>query len=386
MQHNGLRKANERAVLSIVAFNPGVSNAEISRLSGLAPQTVSAILADVEKAGLISRGQVLRGRRGQPATPIFLRPDGRYCLGCEIGWRHLQSVLINLHGEVQVERQDVHDFPDARTIVGRVGEHARALAETLAPEARGRLAGLGIAMPTYIWRTIEEVGADAEQVRLWQELDLTRALSAETGLEVTIYNDGNAACWSELIATPRPRPSDVIYFLVSHFIAAGVIGQGTLWEGPSGNSANLGSMLIDARDDGPRVAHHVASLGALADRLEAAGRPRPVGPYGAWDWDGFEPVLGEWLEAGAVALARVIFNTAVVIEAKVAVIDGAMPRPVVERLVERVVHHLGTLPSTSLGPPQVMGGRLGPLAPAIGAAELPLYRRYLSRSLADITG
>lgn len=40
-------------------------------MSGLAPQTVSAILNDVEAAGLIVRGEVLRGRRGQPATPIF---------------------------------------------------------------------------------------------------------------------------------------------------------------------------------------------------------------------------------------------------------------------------------------------------------------------------
>jgi hypothetical protein len=92
LQHTGLRRANERAVLTLVAFNPGVSNAEISRLSGLAPQTVSAILVDVERAGLITRGQVLRGRRGQPATPIFLKADGRFAIGCEIGWRHMESV------------------------------------------------------------------------------------------------------------------------------------------------------------------------------------------------------------------------------------------------------------------------------------------------------
>jgi DNA-binding MarR family transcriptional regulator len=41
-------------------------------LSGLSPQTVSAILATLEADGLITRGPVLRGRRGQPATPIIL--------------------------------------------------------------------------------------------------------------------------------------------------------------------------------------------------------------------------------------------------------------------------------------------------------------------------
>ena len=40
LQHNGLRRANERAVLTVIGFNPGLSNAEIARMSGLAPQTV----------------------------------------------------------------------------------------------------------------------------------------------------------------------------------------------------------------------------------------------------------------------------------------------------------------------------------------------------------
>src|SRR6218665_2012319 len=99
LQHQGLRRANERAVLSVVGFNPGVSNADIARLSGLAPQTVSAILAEIDRAGLITRGEVLRGRRGQPATPIFLKADGAFSIGVEIGWRHLDVLLLNLNAE-----------------------------------------------------------------------------------------------------------------------------------------------------------------------------------------------------------------------------------------------------------------------------------------------
>ena len=64
VQHASLRAANRRAVLTTIAFNPGISNADVSRRTGLAPQTASAIVADLEGEGLISRGEVLRGRRG----------------------------------------------------------------------------------------------------------------------------------------------------------------------------------------------------------------------------------------------------------------------------------------------------------------------------------
>src|SRR5690606_32187911 len=49
LQPQGLRRANERAVLTVIAFYPGSSNAEIARRAGLAPQTVSAILSDCEQ-------------------------------------------------------------------------------------------------------------------------------------------------------------------------------------------------------------------------------------------------------------------------------------------------------------------------------------------------
>ncbi len=61
-------------------------------------------------------------------------------------------------------------------------------------------------------------------------------------------------------------------------------------------------------------------------------------------------------------------------------IDGVMPRPVVERLMERVQHHLALLPVLRMGPPKVTIGHLGVFAAAKGAALLPMYKRYFSRA------
>jgi predicted NBD/HSP70 family sugar kinase len=245
---------------------------------------------------------------------------------------------------------------------------------------------MGVAMPTDLWRHLDLVGAPAEQKALWKDLDIAERLSCETGFDISIFNDGNAACWAELVAIARPRPADFIYLLISSYIGAGIIGQGTLWEGSTGHSANLGAMLVNDGSDHPELVQFVASISALQDRLEAAGRPRPTGSPQSWNWPGFEPVLGEWIETSAPALARVIFNTMAVTECRLAIVDGIMPRPIVERLTARIGAHLGRLPMAFFEAPQVTAGHLGGLAPAIGAAELPLYRRYFSRTMADIAG
>lgn len=386
LQHHGLRRANERAVLTVIAFNPGVSNAEIARLSGLAPQTVSAILGDIDRQGLITRGEVLRGRRGQPATPIFLRADGAYAIGIEIGWRHLDMILLDLGGQVLARRQRDYQFPDAATIVTEVADLVAELRLAVPEGSQARLADLGIALPTNIAANLDLVDAPDPQGALWARLDLAEELGRRTGLEVSLVNDGNAACWAELIAFPRPRPGNFIYFMISRYIAAGIVGEGMLWEGPTGNSANLGAMLVGDREGEGRPAHFVASLTALAGRLAAAGvsidETRPRG----WDWTAFGPVLDEWIADSARTLARVVFNTTAVIESSLVVVDGIMPPTVIERLVDRVGMEMRNLPVTGYQPPQVLPGHLGALAPALGAAQLTLYRRYFSRTFADVAG
>lgn len=386
LQHHGLRRANERAVLTLIGFNSGLSNADIARLSGLAPQTVSAILADIETAGLITRGAVLRGRRGQPATPIFLRAEGAYAIGVEIGWRHVEVLLVNLSAQVLASRRWDYDYPDARTIGGEISAAIAELRLALPDSHRDRLRAIGVALPCNIADNLDLVEAPPEQRLLWAKLDIASELTRMNGLDVTLFNDGNAACWAQLVTFPRPRPANFIYFLIARYIAAGIVGEGTLWEGPNGNSANLGSMLVNGSGGALQPAHFIASVSALEQRLTAAGMLVIPGQFETWDWDAFGPVVDQWVLDSGKALARVVFNTTMVMETGLVVLDTILPAPMAARLAEQVAIELHRLPLGSYTPPQVIAGQLGAQAPAMGAAELTLYRLFFSRTLADLVG
>lgn len=385
LQHHGLRRANERAVLTLIGYNSGLSNADIARLSGLAPQTVSAILADIEEAGLIARGPVLRGRRGQPATPIFLRPDGAFAIGVEIGWRHAEVLLVDMASQVRASRRWAYDFPDARIIVKEVTAAIADLRQTLSETHRARLHGIGVALPTNMIANADLANAPGDQCTLWSEIDLAGDLERLNGLEVTRFNDGNAACWGQLVSFPRPRPSNFIYFMLSRCLAAGIIGEGTLWEGPSGNSANLGAMLVSSGGV-MQPAHFIASVTALEHRLTQAGMLFISGEFETWDWQAFSPIIDQWMIDSAKVLARVIFNTTMVMETGLVVLDTILPGPLGARIVEQVEAEMGRLPVPGYKPPRVVSGHLGAQAPGVGAAALTLYRRFFSRTLADLVG
>lgn len=378
-----VRIANERAVLTLITVTPGSSNADLARRSGLGPQTTSRIIADLEDRGLIYRGQVLRGRRGQPATPLFLNPEGAYTIGIEIGWRHLQVVLVNLVGTVLSSERHVYDFPDATKVFGDIADIVAAVLAGLSADQKQRLVGIGVASPTSIDRNRELFVTRPEQPPLWQAIDIAARIAADTGLRTEWYNDGTAGCWADLIAQPAPRPTGFVHFHVGVYIGAGIIADGHLWEGPTGNAANLGAIMVPDRHGQPSFVHSVASISAFETWLRELGQEPPPGSAQDWDWDALEPHAGIWLDDAGRALAQAAMTAQAMVEVDRVSIDGIMPRPVVERLLDRVQHHLALLPVLRDGHPTIAIGLLGASAVVKGAATLPGYKRFFSREWTD---
>jgi predicted NBD/HSP70 family sugar kinase len=385
IQTSDVRLTNQRVVMTLASTHPGSSAADLSRLSELAPQTVSAILQGLEQSGLLKPGEVIRGRRGQPATPYFVNPTGAYAIGIEIGWRHLEAVLVNIGGQTIGNYRRDYSFPDPRTMFNEVGAVVRQLCDRLPAEERTKIVALGVAAPSGIGRNVDLLEADPEMGRLWRELDVIAECERVTGLPVQLFNDGNAACWAELGAHPRPRPASFAYILIGTFVAAGIMAESILWEGPTGNSANLGSMLVTDRRGEQNFVHLLASIYGLERRLKSAGISVPQTTPLFWPWEQWEPHVSEWIEDASRALAKALLNTAAVIEFNYAIVDGVMPGAVLDRVIEGIKVRMAELPTLTFDAPAVAKGHLGGSAPSVGAAYLPLFRRYFSRDLSHLS-
>src|SRR5690606_10758825 len=151
---SGVRLANERAVLGLIAMHPGASNADLARLSGLGAQTTSRIVSDLEARALVQRGEVLRGRRGQPATPLFLNPEAAYVIGIEIGWRHFEVLLFAMSGETLASVRRSYAYPDIDTIFTEISTEVAAIHAAMAPQQVERLLGIGVASPAHFERQL----------------------------------------------------------------------------------------------------------------------------------------------------------------------------------------------------------------------------------------
>lgn len=380
LAQSGVRLGNERAVMTLIGLNPGISNAELARRTGLGAQTTSRIVAGLEARELVWRGDVLRGRRGQPATPLFLNPDGAFAIGIDIGWRHFEVLLFSMAGVTLASIRRAYAWPDFHTLFNAVAAEVATLRSGMTGHQRDRLVGIGLASARHMHRHLGCVGAPDEQLELWRDADLAAGVSRVLGEPVEWFDDGNAACWAEFIAWPGPRPRGLAYFQVGTLVGAGVAMDGQLSAGPTGNAANLGSILVPDAEGRPGYVHSIASIIALQRRIEAAGGSLPQGEPISWDWAALEPLAGEWLDDAGRALAGAVLNTRAVLELDLAVIDGVMPRPIVRRLLERVEYHLAAMPHFAADRPALHMGRMGSAAAATGAAQLTLFHAFFARA------
>jgi predicted NBD/HSP70 family sugar kinase len=96
---------------------------------------------------LIVKGELLRGKVGQPSVPLALNPDGAYAIGIKVGRRSLDVLLVDFSGRTRQRLGLDYDFPDPDTLFDAIDERIKALVKGLGRAAAPRIQGVGIAAP-----------------------------------------------------------------------------------------------------------------------------------------------------------------------------------------------------------------------------------------------
>lgn len=374
---SGMRDHNERLVLSLVRQHASLAKTDIARMTGLSAQTVSVIMRELEGEGLLVRQPPVRGKVGQPSIPMALNSDGAYFIGLKIGRRSAELVLIDFLGNVRAMLQDSYRYPTPHETVDFVRTGITRVRACLDAVQAERIAGLGIAMPFELWNWADTAGAPREAMDRWRNLDIRAEIQSLCDFPVYLQNDATAACGAELVFGQTGNLRDFVYFYIGAFAGGGIVLDGGLYGGPTGNAGALGSMPVPGAGGRPIQLIEVASLAILEQALTARGEDAAFLWRNPEGWLGEGPEFEAWLANAGDALAYAIVAACSVIDFEAAIIDGWMPGSVRSRLVAAVGSALGRIDVEGLKVAAVREGTVGIHARALGAASLPLSERFL---------
>ncbi len=372
-----LRAHNERLILTLLRSSGPNPKAEIARMTGLSSQTASVIMRNLEKQGLIERCAPVRGRIGQPSIPMQLAPNGALFFGLKIGRRSADLVLIDFLGRIMMRVHSTYHYPTPENTLRFVTDAVGRLTEKLSTHQRERIAGLGIAIPSYLWEWTKLIGVPAEKMAVWRGRDICAELAECFDFPVYCRNDATCACGAELVFGDHDRRPDFLYLFVGYFIGGGVVLNNTLVTGPTGNAGALGPLPLPTRGKATQQLVEVASLCSLEELiLENGGDPSEL-----WEsssaWHVGEKILQKWLNQTARGLAHAIAASCSVIDFELVLVDGWLPKQIRRKLVDLTTRRLPEFNLAGLTRPEIREGSIGPDARSLGAASLPLSHRYL---------
>ncbi|WP_298934062.1 ROK family transcriptional regulator [uncultured Ruegeria sp.] len=371
-----MRARNERLVLSLVRRHQALAKSEIARMTGLSAQTVSVIMRQLEQDGLLLRGEPIRGKVGQPSVPMRLNPEGALFLGLKIGRRSTELVLTDFLGNVRKRERRTYDYPTPVATLDFAREALDKMLSDLPPVERGRVSGLGIAMPYFLWDWAQTLRVPQEKMDPWRTTDIKAALAATNDFPVFLQNDATAACGAELVFGPAEGPRDFLYFYVGYFIGGGVVLNRSIFSG-RGNAGALGPLPVPTETGQVQPLIDVASLYVLERSIAGSGDAANLMWESASRWDVPDLHLNNWLKQASLGLAYAIASSCSVIDFNCVKIDGWMPPDIKTRLIEGIEAQLSRINLTGLERPVIHAGSVGPDARSLGAASLPLSEKYL---------
>ncbi len=236
---NTIRDINKQIVLNYVRDRAPISRAEIARQTALQRSTVSAIVDDLQDAGLIEDIGTGDSTGGRKPTLLRLRTGAPVAVGVDVTPQKTTVAIADLAGQV-LEKEI---FPTSANMNFMTEQIIEKVSGFVAKYPESELE-VGISVPGIADQTLGKVLYIP--YFNWRDWMIAAQITERTGLSATIENDANAIALAELwFGHEKIRKTrNFITVLVAEGIGTGIIFDGQIYRGEKGAAGEFGHMIV----------------------------------------------------------------------------------------------------------------------------------------------
>jgi predicted NBD/HSP70 family sugar kinase len=243
-----VRQHNLALIVQRVAAVGSASRAELARITHLTKGTVSTLVQELIRLGLlVELGVQQDGRRGRPRSALALNGDYLCGIGLEINVDYVAVCAADLLHRVRFHRVEVID--NRGVAPPRVLDRAARLVRTAleAAETDGLVpAGIGVALPGTMVvderRLLVAPNLGWSNVAIGDEL-VERLMPID--VPVLVDNEANLAALGELWLGIGDESGDYVHISGEIGVGAGIVVDGALFRGSRGLAGEIGHVVVD---------------------------------------------------------------------------------------------------------------------------------------------
>jgi predicted NBD/HSP70 family sugar kinase len=243
-----LRDNNVSLLMELVRRAGSISRADLARRSQLSAPTVSTIIDQLLRRGIVVESSTAPSSGGRPPVLLTIDPKAGYVVGIKLRGDGLTTVVCDLNAEIVSSSEQylqlVGDPVAAIEAIER--EVRRALRKSKV--APSKVLGVGIGLSGVI-ETSSGVCKFSHLLQ-WDDVALAQPLRDRLGLPVWVENDVNALAVAEKWAGDALIASDFLTLTVGRGIGLAIVVNRSLYRGAHGASGEFGHMIVEP--GGPR--------------------------------------------------------------------------------------------------------------------------------------
>ncbi len=244
---SSLREFNRLRIVDFLRINGTASRAELARRTGLSRSTVSTLVADLQRRGLVVEraGQFAgEGQPGRPAALLELDPSAAAAVGVDFDHDKVRVAVSDLSRTVLAEATEPfdvdHDAQGSLDLAARLIEQVMQEAEL----ERDRLLGVGVALAGPIDHDVGTLHP-SDVLPGWAGVDAADELEKRLGTPAYVDNDANLGALAEVTLGAGRNARFATYVSISSGIGAGIIVDGRPYRGHRGTAGEIGHVVVD---------------------------------------------------------------------------------------------------------------------------------------------
>lgn len=243
-----MKQLNVSAVLKVIRDNGSLSRADVAKITGLTPASVTNITKMLIEDEYLVECKVGQSSGGRPPIILELNPNARYVIGISIGVGVIDVVITNLSSEIILKKSiEINEerynydfvFKELVKLINEVIECSKI--------ERGKIIGAGVAL-----HGIVNAGTGISIYSPyygWKEINIKKALENELNLSVYVDNDVRVMALGESWFGITKDITNFVTLNISNGIGAGIIINNKPYYGVDFSAGEIGHIVVDGDGD-----------------------------------------------------------------------------------------------------------------------------------------
>lgn len=238
-----MKQLNISVVLKAIMSNGALSRAEIAKITGLTPASITNITKELMEKGYLVQSRIGESSGGRPPIILELNPDARHIIGVNIGVGKIEVVISNIAAEIlakksmDLENQDRSKDNILRLIISLIKE---LIKESCINEEK--IIGLGIAMHGIV--NANTGISEYSPYYGWSNIDIKKEIEKKLPYPIFVDNDVRAMALGESWFGTAKGIKNFIVINVSNGIGAGIIIDNKPYYGINYSAGEIGHIFV----------------------------------------------------------------------------------------------------------------------------------------------